>query len=218
MKRAAQTLAAALVAATALLAVTLLTGQAVPVVAGERVAHATPTCSDYPNQKAAQEAADTRDGDGDGIYCEELPCPCSTEAGGGDHDRGAGRNPEECTKPRRIQRLVFSKSEYPNIRRHFRGALRRGWPRRLVLNRRGADERRDRLLEDIPTKDGYDRDEYPPAVGRGKGEGLERGRNPRGWKAHVRYVPSSENRSHGATLGAKLADFCNGTRFRYVFR
>ena len=87
-----------------------------------------------------------------------------------------------------------------------------------VVNRRGADARRDRLLEDYPTKDGYDRDEYPPAVGRGKGEGLERGRNPRGWKAHVRYVPSSENRSHGASLGAKLADFCNGTRFRYVFR
>ena len=123
-----------------------------------------------------------------------------------------------CTKPRGMQRLVFSKAEYPNIRRHFRAALRRGWPRRLIVNRRGADARRDRLLEDIPTREGYDRDEYPPAVGRGKGKGLERGRNPRGWKADVRYVPSSENRSHGATLGAKLADFCNGTRFRYVFR
>ena len=50
------------------------------------------------------------------------------------------------------------------------------------------------------------------------GEGTVLGRNPRGWKADVRYVPSSENRSHGASLGAKLADFCNGTRFRYVFR
>jgi hypothetical protein len=96
--------------------------------------------------------------------------------------------------------------------------LRKGWPRRLIVNRRGADARRDRLLEDIPTKDGFDRDEYPPAVGRGKGKGLERGRHPRGWKAHVRYVPSSENRSHGASLGAQLADWCNGTRFKYVFR
>jgi hypothetical protein len=34
----------------------------------------------------------------------------------------------------------------------------------------------------------------------------------------VRYVPSSENRSHGASLGAQLQDFCDGTRFRYVFR
>jgi hypothetical protein len=92
------------------------------------------------------------------------------------------------------------------------------WPVRLVLNRPGADARRERLLEDIPTRDGFDRDEYPPAVGRGKGAGLERGRNPRGWKADVRYVASSENRSHGASLGAKLRDFCSGTRFRYVFR
>jgi hypothetical protein len=150
------------------------------------------------------------------IYCEDLPCPCSTEAGG-----GGGRAPgarESCTKPNGVQRLVFRASTYPNIRRHFRGALRRGWPRRLVLNRPGADARRDRLLEDYPTRQGQDRDEYPPAVGRGNGKGLERGRNPRGWKADVRYVPSSENRSHGASLGAKLQDLCDGTRFRYIFR
>jgi hypothetical protein len=54
-------------------------------VAGARsldapVAHAAAVCSDYPNQAAAQRAADTRDADGDGIYCESLPCPCSTGA------------------------------------------------------------------------------------------------------------------------------------------
>ena len=124
-----------------------------------------------------------------------------------------------CVRPSGVQRLVFSADEYPNIRRHFRRAvMRRGWPRRLVLNRRGADERRERLLRDVPTRAGFDRDEYPPAVGRGRGRGLERGRNPRGWKADVRHVPSSENRSHGASLGARLEPFCDGTRFRYVFR
>ena len=64
----------------------------------------------------------------------------------------------------------------------------------------------------------YYRNEYPPAVGRGRGPGLERGRNPRGWKADVRHVPSSENRSHGSSLGNQLEPYCNGTRFRYVFR
>lgn len=34
------------------------------------------TCADYDNQADAQRAADTRDADGDGIYCESLPCPC----------------------------------------------------------------------------------------------------------------------------------------------
>src|SRR4051794_23774913 len=33
-------------------------------------------CADFPTQAAAQRAHDTRDGDGDGIYCEDLPCPC----------------------------------------------------------------------------------------------------------------------------------------------
>lgn len=35
-------------------------------------------CADYPNQAAAQFAGDTVDADHDGIYCESLPCPCST--------------------------------------------------------------------------------------------------------------------------------------------
>ena len=57
-----------------------------------------------------------------------------------------------------------------------------------------------------------------PNVEHGKGKGLERGRDPRGWKADVGSVESSENRSHGASLGNQLAGYCNGTRFRYVFR
>jgi hypothetical protein len=53
---------------------------------------------------------------------------------------GAG----ECVRPTGVQRIVFSAEEYPTVRRHFRGALRHGWPRRLVVNRRGADARRER--------------------------------------------------------------------------
>lgn len=34
-------------------------------------------CANYPNQQAAQDAADTLDADGDAIFCESLPCPCS---------------------------------------------------------------------------------------------------------------------------------------------
>jgi hypothetical protein len=41
------------------------------------------TCADYPNQAAAPRAADTRDDDGDGIYCEDLPCPCLKPGHGG---------------------------------------------------------------------------------------------------------------------------------------
>jgi hypothetical protein len=35
--------------------------------------------------------------------------------------------------------------------------------------------------------------------------------------ANVDYVPSTENRAHGSTMGAKLRRYCSGTRFRYVW-
>jgi len=183
-------------------------------------AHTSATCADYETQAEAQRAADTRDGDGDGVYCESLPCPCAGPGTGGGEPPPA---PEPtCTRPRGVQRIVFRRASYPNIRRHYIGALRRGWPKVMVLNRPGADARRDRLLQGVPTRDGFDRDEYPAAVGRGRANSrsraLVRGRNPRGWKADVAYVPSGENRSHGSSLGNKLRGLCNGTRFRYVFR
>ncbi len=182
------------------------------------IAHAAAKCADYPNQAAAQKAADTRDADDDGIYCEDLDCPCSEAAGGG----GGGSTPApkpttSCTTPRGVQNISFSKTKYPNIRAHFLRALHKGWPRTLVVNRPGASQRRDRLLTGIPTKPGDDRDEYPPAEGRGRGPGLTRGADPLGWKADVEYVGSHENRSHGSVLGSKLRRFCDGTKFRYVF-
>ena len=180
------------------------------------------TCSQYSNQADAQRAKDTRDADGDGVYCESLPCPC---AGPGTsaprRTTTVRRKSRSCSLPRRVQSVRFSASKYPNILQHTVDARRKGWPNTLVLNRPGADARRERLLEDIPTRRGYDRDEYPPAVGRGRPNGdlrsLVRGIDPRGWLADVEYVPSSENRSHGSSLGSKLRRFCNGTRFRYVF-
>jgi hypothetical protein len=176
------------------------------------------TCADYSNQADAQQAADTRDANGNGIYCESLPCPCSSAAGGGAGETTPApvKPTTSCIKPKAVQNITFSSTKYPTIRQHFLSALRKGWPRTLVVNRPGADARRARLLDDVPTRDGYDRDEYPPAVGRGKGFHV-RGINPLGWMADVAYVPSGENRSHGSTMGIKLRRFCNGTRFRYVF-
>ncbi|HET6549815.1 MAG TPA: NucA/NucB deoxyribonuclease domain-containing protein [Solirubrobacter sp.] len=115
--------------------------------------------------------------------------------------------PEErgCVHPDGVANVSFSATKYPHIRRHYEAAVAAGWPRVLVLRRDGADTRRSRLLDGYDTRSGLDRDEYPPAVARS------------GWRASVAYVPSHENRSHGAVLGTKLRRFCNGTRFRYVF-
>ncbi len=146
------------------------------------------------------------------IAYQGLPYDCRAAG-----SASAPPSSRSCTKPAGVQNLTFSTTKYPNIRRHFLRALRKGWPRILVLNRRGAEARRERLLASYPTKPGFDRDEYPPAIGRGVGPGLTRGTNPTGWMADVEYVPSAENRSHGSTMGIKLRRFCDGTRFRYVF-
>jgi hypothetical protein len=196
------------------------------------------TCSDYATQAEAQRAADTRDADGDGIYCESLPCPCLKPGGSSPPPPPAPPLPPRppappaappppavtpqgsCSRPATVQRLRFSATKYPNIKAHVEEAIAKGWPRVMVLNRPGADQRRDRLLQNIPTQAGFDRDEYPAAVGRGRANGEQRGLvcgiNPLGWLADVKYVASSENRSHGSVLGTKLRALCNGTRFRYV--
>lgn len=209
----------------ALIALSLIAAVSAAAAHGaEPDANAAAACSDYSTQADAQAAADTRDGDGDGIYCESLPCPCASPSGSQSMPTPTAPAPTAtpeaapaCSKPEGVQRISFSKTKYRNIRKHYLTAVRRGWPRVLVLNRPGADARRDRLLEDHMSREGYDRDEYPPALGRGKGKGLTRGRNPRGWRANVEFVRSSENRSHGSRLGIKLRRFCNGTKFRYVF-
>jgi hypothetical protein len=63
-----------------LIALTLL----VPVSAASSGpgARASATCSDYANQREAQLHHDTIDRDHDGIYCEDLPCPCLKPSGG----------------------------------------------------------------------------------------------------------------------------------------
>lgn len=202
--------------------------------AGGNVASAeAAVCADHPNQASAQRAKDTRDADGDGIYCESLPCPCSKPGSGTTPKKKAPAKKKakpkkktaartkansDCMRSAKVVPISFSSTKYPAIAAHTRTATAAGWPSILVVNRVGTDARRKRLLSaGFPTKPGFDRDEYPPAVGRGKGPGLERGTSPQGWRASVAYVPSSENRSHGTSLGIKLRRYCDGQRFRYVF-
>lgn len=111
----------------------------------------------------------------------------------------------DCTTPRHPIAVTFSRSRYPNIVAHIKQSWKLGYPRTLRINREGADSRRDKLLRGIPTKPGYDRDEAPAAALRDT------------VKADVKYVPSSENRSAGARLGARIGPYCDGTRVRYFF-
>ena len=72
-----------LLAVLAVAAALMLAGHASAPANADLPARAAAVCSDFPNQSAAQKAANTRDGDGDGIYCEDLPCPCAGPDDGG---------------------------------------------------------------------------------------------------------------------------------------
>lgn len=173
------------------------------------LARAAVVCSDHPNQAAAQRAADTRDSDGDGIYCETLACPCSEEwhAQHGDGGSIAPAEPpaaRSCSRTREIVKISISRTRYPAVLAHMRTAIRAGNPEAMRLNRVGAERRRARALRGWKTRRGLDRDEYPMAFGRTS------------WQTHIAYVPARENRGAGATIGTKLRRWCDGVRFTIV--
>jgi hypothetical protein len=97
--------------------------------------------------------------------------------------------------------------KHANLIAHEADALALGYPRQLTLERDNADARRKADLRGIPTRPGFDRDEYPPAVTE------ESGLHSDGRRASVEYVPSSENRSGGSVLSHQLAGYCDGQRF-----
>lgn len=104
------------------------------------------------------------------------------------------------------------RSQYPNITRHIQDSWTKGYPRVLRVNRRGADERRERLLSwyerrhQQPKGDGLDLDERPAAFLRAS------------WRASVRPIPKRENRSEGASVGNQLRGVQDGTCVRYDFK
>lgn len=134
-----------------------------------------------------------------------LPAGLSGTSGAEAASKANG-DPEGCRRVKRVVRVRLSRRKYPHIVDHFRDVQRSGRHKVIWhIDRAGADENRAESLEGIPTKRGYDRDEVPPAIAREGGKG-----------ADVRYVRSSENRSAGATMGARLRAYCSGQRFRLV--
>ena len=103
--------------------------------------------------------------------------------------------------------IRLSEARYPNVVDHIEDA---GLAHKTMrVNRRGAEQRRERLLSwytrrhKQPKNDGLDLDEQSPAMLRSS------------WKASVRPVPESENRSQGAMMGNRLRGVPNGTCVRY---
>ena len=112
-----------------------------------------------------------------------------------------------CERTRRVVVIDLRDRKHARVLDHAHDAIRAGHPRRLHIDRAAADRHREEATSGVRTRPGFDRDEYPPAMSREGGRG-----------ADVRLVRSRENRSAGASMGAQLERFCDGTRFRYERR
>lgn len=101
--------------------------------------------------------------------------------------------------------LEFPADKYPTVAAHIASAILAGESSVCTIDRSGAEKRREASLAGIPTKDGYDRDEWPMAMCKEGGVG-----------ASVVYVDPAENRSAGSWVGNQLEKYPDGTRVKFV--
>ncbi|WP_339493235.1 RHS repeat-associated core domain-containing protein, partial [Pseudomonas sp. EA_15y_Pfl2_R67] len=100
-------------------------------------------------------------------------------------------------------KLRLKRSEYPQTFGHIDGAIKKGHPYIVTIQRDTAKLNRKLSLKDIKTKTGKDRDEWPMAMFKEGGTG-----------ASVKYIDPSDNRGAGSSIGNVLSDLPNGTRVK----
>lgn len=103
--------------------------------------------------------------------------------------------------------VQFPKERYPETGSHIQEAIRKGHSDVCTIDRNGADARRQESLKGIPTKPGFDRDEWPMAVCLEGGKG-----------ASVQYVSPSDNRGAGSWVGHQISGFPDGKRILFIVK
>lgn len=111
---------------------------------------------------------------------------------------------DSCQTRTRALVIDLDNQRHARILDHAWDAIEAGEKKFLHIDCEHAKAHRRASLRGIPTRQGYDRDEYPPAASEEGGEG-----------ADIRYVKSAENRSAGSLMGRQLHGWCNGQRFRF---
>lgn len=101
--------------------------------------------------------------------------------------------------------LQFPANKYPQTAAHIASAILAGESAICTIDRAGADANRDDSLAGIPTKDGYDRDEWPMAMCEEGGAG-----------ADIAYITPDDNRGAGSWVGNALVSYKDGTRVKFV--
>jgi hypothetical protein len=144
-------------------------------------------------REQVESAASTADGRVDGARDAAPEAP-----------RLAARNPLGANE-QTVPTVYIDADRHPETARHVReaqtGSTWRGdkethgapHPSTVTIDRPGAKQNRKDSLRGIPTKRGYDRDEYPPAMFDEGGKG-----------ASVKYIDPSDNRGAGSSMRHQL--------------
>ncbi|AIQ60176.1 NucA/NucB deoxyribonuclease domain-containing protein [Paenibacillus borealis] len=106
-----------------------------------------------------------------------------------------------------VVRLEFPSDRYPETARHIQEAIENGESPICTIDRNEAEANRKESLKGVPTKKGYDRDEWPMAMCAEGGAG-----------ADIEYITPSDNRGAGSWVGNQLEDFADGTRVEFMFK
>ncbi|MNW28098.1 Sporulation-specific extracellular nuclease precursor [compost metagenome] len=103
-------------------------------------------------------------------------------------------------------KISFPTDRYPETSRHIQNAIERGRSPVCTIDRSGAEKNREESLKGVPTKKGYDRDEWPMAMCAEGGTG-----------ADIEYITPKDNRGAGSWVGNKLEHYSDGTKIEFVF-
>ena len=106
-----------------------------------------------------------------------------------------------------VVQILFPADRYPKTAKHIQNAIKNGESPICTIDREGAEENRNLSLKGIPTKKGYDRDEWPMAMCQEGGEG-----------ADIAYITPSDNRGAGSWVGNQLENLADGTRVEFMFK
>lgn len=105
--------------------------------------------------------------------------------------------------------VVIDSKKYPASALHIYLGVRAGVPEILHINRDPGYDVRLNSLEGIPSNSEFDRDETPFALSneaafynRSKGT------------SDIAYIPFSDNRGSGSSMGGQLSDYCDGQSFK----
>lgn len=103
--------------------------------------------------------------------------------------------------------LEFPSDRYPETAVHIKDAIDKGHSEICTIDRDKAEENREESLRGIPTKKGYDRDEWPMAFCAEGGKG-----------AHIAYIDPSDNRGAGSWVSHQVEEYKDGTRVKFVVK